>query len=229
LAPLKNGLWNSSGHLWNMKSTNRCKMENNSFGKYKCACCGHFTLDEKPENTFQICAICFWEDDGVQLHNPDYEGGANTVSLNQAKANFKKLGASEVCFLKSVRPPTENEIDSPGNNIREISYCLVCGYDLAKIGLCVKRYELCPCCLFHYGVDDSNQKEIFYDYRIRWLSMHARKDFLSEIHIECPEDLIHQMENLKRIDPAAYFLPLLSQAYGSLTAIPVGLIRLLWK
>ena len=43
---------------------------------------------------YDICPICFWEDDGVQFADPDYEGGANEESLNAARANFRSLGAS---------------------------------------------------------------------------------------------------------------------------------------
>jgi hypothetical protein len=60
-------------------------------------------------NTFQICPVCFWEDDGVQLHNHEYEGGANQVSLNMARQNFIKFGACEENFVKDVRPPQPEE------------------------------------------------------------------------------------------------------------------------
>lgn len=50
--------------------------------KYTCPCCGYKILDEEPTDTFEICEICYWEDDGVQFRNPYYEGGANEVSLN---------------------------------------------------------------------------------------------------------------------------------------------------
>ncbi len=49
--------------------------------KYTCPCCGYRTLDEEPPGTYDICEICFWEDDPVQFVDPDYEGGANTPSL----------------------------------------------------------------------------------------------------------------------------------------------------
>jgi hypothetical protein len=63
--------------------------------KYTCPCCGYKTLDEEPTDTYQICKICFWEDDGVQYRDPDYEGGANDVSLRQAQRNFIKFGACQ--------------------------------------------------------------------------------------------------------------------------------------
>ena len=40
--------------------------------------------------------VCFWEDDGVQFNDPDYEGGANEVSLRQARDNYREIGVSAV-------------------------------------------------------------------------------------------------------------------------------------
>ena len=71
-------------------------MDTNTFKKYKCPCCDFYTLNNKANNTFQICPICYWEDDGVQLHNPNYVGGANHISLNQAKKNFASFLTSSL-------------------------------------------------------------------------------------------------------------------------------------
>lgn len=30
-----------------------------------------------------------WENDGLQNHNPDYAGGANKMSLNEARKAYK--------------------------------------------------------------------------------------------------------------------------------------------
>ena len=84
-------------------------MDTNIYGKYKCPCCDYYTLDSKADNTFQLCLVCFWEDDGIQLGEPDYEGGANEVSLNQARANFRKYKVSEERLKEYVRPPADNE------------------------------------------------------------------------------------------------------------------------
>ena len=70
--------------------------------KYFCLCCGYNTLPEPPPGTFHICEICFWEDDNT-------DGGANKVTLKEAKENFKKFGASELKFKKQVRPPNKND------------------------------------------------------------------------------------------------------------------------
>ena len=65
---------------------------------YKCPCCGHLTYDEPTTGNFEICPVCFWEDDNVQMKEPDYEGCANEVSLNQAKKTLKNM----VQLLKSL-------------------------------------------------------------------------------------------------------------------------------
>ena len=77
---------------------------------YPCACCGFLTLSEKPPGTFEICPVCFWEDDNIQFNNIDFKGGANVESLNEARQNFKKFGVSSLKFLKQVRPPLPEEI-----------------------------------------------------------------------------------------------------------------------
>ena len=60
--------------------------------KYKCPCCGYFTLEEA-KGKYEICPVCFWEDDPKQAKDEEYEGGANRVSLKQARENFKLYGA----------------------------------------------------------------------------------------------------------------------------------------
>lgn len=78
--------------------------------KFRCRCCNYKTLEEEPDDTYEICPVCYWEDDGLQYNNPDYEGGANHVSLNQAKENFRKYEVSELRFKKYVRPHLEDEV-----------------------------------------------------------------------------------------------------------------------
>ena len=72
---------------------------------FPCPCCGYETLEECPPGTYDICPICYWEDDQVQYADPAYEGGANLVSLHQAQANFVAFGASELPRKTHVRPP----------------------------------------------------------------------------------------------------------------------------
>ncbi|EGN7764477.1 hypothetical protein ISN88_004608, partial [Escherichia coli] len=39
---------------------------------------------------YEICPICGWEDDPVQSADPDFSGGANSPSLNEAKRAFNE-------------------------------------------------------------------------------------------------------------------------------------------
>jgi len=77
--------------------------------KYYCPCCGYNTLDEKPTGTYDICYICFWEDDPVQFSDWNYTGGANKVSLIQGQKNFEKFGAVEKRLIKYVKQPTKKK------------------------------------------------------------------------------------------------------------------------
>ncbi|MBE6087086.1 MAG: hydrolase [Clostridium beijerinckii] len=77
--------------------------------KYKCPCCGYFTFDEKPDGNYDIFSVCFWEDDPIQLNEPDYEGGANHVSLNQARKNYLEFGACEKSIIPNVRKTYDDE------------------------------------------------------------------------------------------------------------------------
>ena len=50
---------------------------------------------------------------GFQFDDPDYEGGANEVSLRQAQKNFIKFGACEEDCLEFVRKTNEKDIKDP--------------------------------------------------------------------------------------------------------------------
>jgi NADH dehydrogenase len=67
---------------------------------YKCLCCDQETLKERPPGTFEICQVCRWEDDNAQAENPDLRGGANRVSLNEARRNFAQIGISDPTLSK---------------------------------------------------------------------------------------------------------------------------------
>jgi hypothetical protein len=54
--------------------------------------------------------VCYWEDDKVQFNDPDYKGGANRVSLNEARANYLLYGACEAELVSKVRKPLSDEV-----------------------------------------------------------------------------------------------------------------------
>ncbi|WFD09784.1 CPCC family cysteine-rich protein [Tepidibacter hydrothermalis] len=72
-----------------------------------CPCCGYKTLEDN--SIYDICEICYWEDDPIQFINPDYIGGANTTSLRQAQKNFIHIGACDKDCLDVVRKITEKD------------------------------------------------------------------------------------------------------------------------
>jgi len=47
---------------------------------YPCPACGFEVFDDAP-GSYDLCPICNWEDDGVQLRFPGMRGGANGDSL----------------------------------------------------------------------------------------------------------------------------------------------------
>ncbi|MBX7066762.1 MAG: hypothetical protein K1X28_05985 [Parachlamydiales bacterium] len=84
---------------------------------HPCPCCGFLTLSEDTHDTFEICPVCNWEDDDVQFNNPNFRGGANLKSLNEARENFKKFGASDKRYIKQVRAPLPDEIPVKTKNL----------------------------------------------------------------------------------------------------------------
>ena len=80
---------------------------------YTCPCCGYKTLDEEPPGTYDICCICFWEDDVLQFNEPGYDGEANKPSLIEAQLNSLHFGASDKNLLDFVRKPTEFDLKDP--------------------------------------------------------------------------------------------------------------------
>ena len=81
--------------------------------KHTCLCCGYKTLDDISPGSHLICEICFWEDDPVQFEDPDFAGGANTVSLRQAQRNYASIGCTEERFFSHVRPPSRKDNRDP--------------------------------------------------------------------------------------------------------------------
>jgi hypothetical protein len=65
-------------------------------------------FDDEP-GSYDICPVCFWEDDIVQLRWPNFSGGANRPSLIDAQKNVSRLGAVEERLAPYVRPPTAAE------------------------------------------------------------------------------------------------------------------------
>ncbi|MEE6452628.1 CPCC family cysteine-rich protein [Gottfriedia acidiceleris] len=71
---------------------------------YPCPCCGYKTLEEEDRGSYEICQVCFWEDDIIQNEDEDFVGGANDLSLRQAKENFKKYRVSNLKYIDKIKP-----------------------------------------------------------------------------------------------------------------------------
>jgi hypothetical protein len=76
---------------------------------HACPCCGYRTLGER--GTFEICPVCFWEDDGQDDEDADeIRGGPNgALSLTQARVNFQEYGACDQRHRPHVRSPLSGE------------------------------------------------------------------------------------------------------------------------
>jgi len=73
-------------------------------GLFCCPCCGYATLEEA--NGYDICCICFWEDDGQD--DPEADecwGGPNHVSLTEGRMNYLRIGASDPKDERHCRAP----------------------------------------------------------------------------------------------------------------------------
>ena len=88
---------------------------------YPCPCCGMETLDEIPPGTYDICAVCGWEDDHAQYHDPDSAGGANEFSLREAQRTWLRsvnartasdTGWVEILGRRFRRSPQWRPLDS---------------------------------------------------------------------------------------------------------------------
>ena len=77
---------------------------------YPCPCCFNLTLSEQPPGTYEVCPVCYWEDDPVQFVDEEYEGGANNVSLIKGRENYRAFGACSEDFRLDVRKPTVDEV-----------------------------------------------------------------------------------------------------------------------
>jgi hypothetical protein len=78
--------------------------------KISCPCCGYKTISDR--GGFEICPICFWEDDGQDDADADkVRGGPNgMLSLTRARQNFRRCGAPDKKYVGNVRRPNPEEM-----------------------------------------------------------------------------------------------------------------------
>ena len=79
--------------------------------KYPCPACGHKTLDEIAD--YDICPVCYWEDDMLVDGKEDVCSPSNYGQLlSEAQSNYIIFGACKREYLDKVRPPTKDETPS---------------------------------------------------------------------------------------------------------------------
>lgn len=71
----------------------------------QCPCCDYFTLTNRGD--YEICVICFWEDDGLDLTELTTHSGPNHITLEEGRFNFLKFGACEEKSVKHVMNESE--------------------------------------------------------------------------------------------------------------------------
>ncbi|MBU1036601.1 hypothetical protein KKF32_01020 [Patescibacteria group bacterium] len=68
-------------------------------GEVSCFCCGYKTLFQR--GGYEICPVCFWEDDSLDEHG---FSGANGMSLGEGQKNYRKYGACKREMVNKVLP-----------------------------------------------------------------------------------------------------------------------------
>jgi hypothetical protein len=53
-----------------------------------CPVCGLYEFEM--DDNYEICTVCRWENDGLQLDEPNSTEGANEMSLYEARAQWAK-------------------------------------------------------------------------------------------------------------------------------------------
>jgi hypothetical protein len=67
----------------------------------QCDCCDYFTIPDRSD--YEICPVCFWEQDDNRFDRPDEESGANQeLTLRQGRRNFEVFQACSKPFVKNV-------------------------------------------------------------------------------------------------------------------------------
>jgi hypothetical protein len=73
---------------------------------FPCPACGYLSFSEPP-GSYQICSVCKWQDDLVQLDDPLLAGGANELSLFEAqKEALVRHPLEEKTFGTLTRDPS---------------------------------------------------------------------------------------------------------------------------
>jgi hypothetical protein len=126
----------------------------------QCPCCGNLTLANRA--TFEVCPVCFWEDDGQDDGDAQViRGGPNgSLSLTEARRRYAECGACDPRLLSHVRPPLPEEIQSDRFGMEGAAFRGAdnqgggAGMPLPRTGL------VCPACQEPVGIIENKLAKI---------------------------------------------------------------------
>ena len=74
-------------------------------GPEQCPCCDYFCL--RTRGSYDVCPVCYWEDDGVGLGQLDEPSAVNHITLREGRRNFLRYGAADLAALPLVASAAE--------------------------------------------------------------------------------------------------------------------------
>ena len=75
----------------------------------KCPVCGRYEFEEYDD--YDICPVCNWENGGLQYDDHNYAGGANHLSVNEARIEYFVMNNPEtVEQAAKVKEEYENNL-----------------------------------------------------------------------------------------------------------------------
>jgi len=78
-----------------------------------CACCDYFAVDS--DEDWEICAVCYWEQDPLCLTHPNFPSDANHgLSLCDAQGNFERYGACAERWISRALPAAKRNFYGRG-------------------------------------------------------------------------------------------------------------------
>lgn len=106
----------------------RTDLKSEGILKNSCPVCGYLTLDER--DSFGICSICFWEDDGIDDFEVNEDSGPNHMTLREGREIFQEakrklltenvVGDNLVDTLKNKFKNLDNSIEQSNKDKSEI-------------------------------------------------------------------------------------------------------------
>lgn len=89
-----------------------------------CPVCGYLVFSGPP-GTYEMCEVCGWEDDPIQVRHPRMRGGANGGSIWDYQQDLaEELPGIDMPRDLHWRPLREDEARLPGGNVGAVDYGL---------------------------------------------------------------------------------------------------------